>query len=266
MNWNAVRTKDFNYTVNGTAAYTKSTLNSFSNSTYTKGYIDGSGLPSPGNPGPAQRLAEGKEIGSFFGYKYAGVDDLGRILIYKGGQTGAETILADNAQDSDRTYLGSGSPKWEVAMGHNFAFKGFDLGLYFRGRFNYQILNVEQMYFGLQAEPEVNLLKTAYTTNGHILGGKKVCDYFIESGDFLKLDNIALGYTPKINLKWISNLRLYATMTNVFTITGYSGMDPASIRTTGLWPGMRSSGGDDSNPMDVYPTTRNITFGIQISY
>ena len=266
LNWNAIQTKDFNYTLYGTASYTKSILNSFSNSTYTKGYIDGSGLPSPGNPGPAQRLAEGKEIGSFFGYKYAGVDDLGRIMVYKGGKVGAETILADNAQDSDRTFLGSGSPKWEASMGHSFAYKGFDLGLYFRGRFDYQILNVEQMYFGLQAEPEVNLLKTAYTTNGHILGGKKVCDYFIESGDFLKLDNITLGWTPKISSRWISSLRFYGTVTNVLTLTSFSGMDPASIRTTGLWPGIRSRTEEDSNPMDVYPTARNFTFGIQISY
>ena len=266
FNWDAVQKKDFSYTIYGTASYTKSILKSFSNQTYTKGYIDGSGLPSPGNPGSAQRLAENVEIGSFYGYRYAGVDDLGRIMIYKGGQVGAETIPADNAQDSDRTFIGNGSPKWEVSLGNTFRYKTFDLGLYFRGRFDYEILNVEQMYYGLQAEPEVNLLHSAYTTNGHILGGKKVCDYFIESGDYLKLDNITLGWTPKIKSKWISNLRVYGTMTNVFTLTSFTGMDPAQIRTTGLWPGMRSSGKDDSNPMDVYPTTRNITFGIQISY
>jgi TonB-linked SusC/RagA family outer membrane protein len=266
LNWDAVRTDNFTYTLFGTASYTKSILKSFSNSTYTKGYIDGSGLPSPGNPGPAQRLAEDVEIGSFFGYRYAGVDEQGRIMIYKGGETGAETILADNAQDSDRTFIGNGAPKWEVSLGNSFRFKSFDLSLFFRGRFDYDILNVEQMYYGLQAEPEVNLLHSAYTANGHILGGKKVCDYFIEPGDFLKLDNVTLGWTPKIKIKWISSLRIYGSLTNVFTLTSFSGMDPASIRTTGLWPGMRSSGGDDSNPMDVYPTTRNLTFGFQISY
>jgi TonB-linked SusC/RagA family outer membrane protein len=266
LNWEAVKTKDFSYTLFGTTSYTKSKLKSFSNQTYTKGYIDGSGLPSPGNPGPAQRLADGIEIGSFFGYRYAGVDEQGRIMIYKGGEVGAETLLADNAQDSDRTFIGNGAPKWEMSWGNIFSYKSFDLSLFFRGRFDYDILNVEQMYFGLQAEPEVNLLHSAYEKNGHILGTKKVCDYFIESGDFLKLDNITLGWTPKIASKWISRLRIYGTMTNVFTLTSFSGMDPASIRTTGLWPGMRSSGGDDSNPMDIYPTTSNITFGIQISY
>ncbi|WP_245832397.1 SusC/RagA family TonB-linked outer membrane protein [Massilibacteroides vaginae] len=265
FNWEAVRTKDFSYSLFGTLTYEKSKLKSFSNSTYTKGYIDGSGLPSPGNPGPAQRLADGVEIGSFYGYKYAGVDNQGRIMIYKGGKVGADAILADDAQDSDRTFIGNGAPKWTVSLGNTFTYKNFDLSLFFRGRFDYDILNVEQMYFGLQAEPEVNLLHSAYGKNAHILGGKKVCDYFIESGDYLRLDNITLGWTPQIKSKWISSLRLYGTIKNVFTITSYSGMDPTAIKTTGLWPGMRS-GADDSNPMDVYPTARNITFGVQISY
>ena len=266
FNWDAVRMKDFSYSLFTTLSYTKSKLKSFSAGEYSKGYMDADGLPSPGNPGPAQRLADGIEIGSFYGYRYAGVDDQGRIMVYKGGVKGAETLLADNAQESDRTYIGNGAPKWELSLGNTFNYKNFDLTLFFRGRFNYDILNVEQMYFGLQAEPEVNLLHSAYEKNGHILGGKKVCDYFLESGDFLKLDNVTLGWSPRINTKWISNLRVYGTVKNVFTITNYTGLDPVAIRTTGLWPGMRSSGKDDANPMDIYPVARSFTFGIQITY
>lgn len=271
INGDIIRTKDFNYNSFLTVYYVKSKLESFSNQTFTKGYIDGAGLPSPGNPGPAQRLEDGKEIGSFYGYRYAGVDDQGRIMVYKGGETGGEKILADNAQDSDRTYIGNGAPKWMVAWGNTFAYKGFDLSFKFQGLFDYDILNIEQMYLGLQAEPEVNLLHSAYKENAHILGTKKVCDYFIESGDYLKLDNVTIGWTPKLKTKWISSLRLYGTVSNVFTITKFTGMDPANIKTTGIWPGIRSmnetdANQDDSNPMDIYPTTRNITFGVQISY
>lgn len=258
VNWDAVKTKDFTYSTNFTASYIKSKLKSFSNATYTKGYIDADGLPSPGNPGSPQRVGDDVEIGSFYGYRYAGVDDKGRIMIYKGGQKGAETILADNAQDSDRDYIGNGAPKFELAWGNTVTYKNFDLSLFFRGRFDYQILNTYQMYFGLQAEPEVNLLHSAYEENGHILGGKKICDYFLESGDYLKLDNITLGWTPKLKTKWISNLRIYGTVKNVFTITKYSGLDPTTVGTTGLWPGVSS--------LDVYPIARNFSFGIQISY
>lgn len=258
VNWDAVKAKDFTYSTNLTASYIKSKLKSFSNATYTKGYINSDGLPSPGNPGSPQRVGDGIEIGSFYGYRYAGVDDKGRIMIYKGGQKGAETILADNAQDSDRDYIGNGAPKFELSWGNTVTYKNFDLSLFFRGRFDYQILNTYQMYFGLQAEPEVNLLHSAYEENGHILGGKKICDYFLESGDYLKLDNITLGWTPKLKTKWISNLRIYGTVKNVFTITKYSGLDPTTVGTTGLWPGVSS--------LDVYPIARNFSFGIQISY
>ncbi len=265
FNWDAVKTENFTYNIFGSLAYTKSILKSFSGGTYTKGYLDGAGLPSPGNPGPAQRLEDGKEIGSFYGYRYSGVDDQGRIMIYKGGVVGAETIPADDAQDSDRTYIGNGSPKWSYSLANTFRYKNFDLTLFFGGRLGYDVLNVEQMYFGLQAEPEVNLLHSAYNENGHILGTKKVCDYFLEDGSYLKLKNLTLGWSPKLNTKWISNLRFYGTVKNVFTLTSYSGLDIENINITGLWPGIRS-GANDSNPMDLYPSTRNYTFGIQITY
>ena len=259
VNWDAVRAKDFTYSTNMTLAFTKSKLDSFSNEKYELGYMEGDGLPSPGNPGPCQRLQDGIEIGSFYGYRYAGVDNEGNILVYKNGEKGGETVRGRDAGELDRTYIGNGSPKWELAWGNTFTYKGFDLSLYFRGRFDYEILNQYQMYYGLQGVTGINKLKSAYNENAHIKGEKIMCDYFLENGNYLKLDNITIGWTPKINTKWISSLRIYGTMKNVFTITKYSGgMDPSSVDVTGLWAGRGS--------MDLYPTARNLTFGIQISY
>lgn len=85
-----------------------------------------------------------------------------------------------------------------------------------------------------------------------------ICDYFLQNGNYLRLDNITVGWTPKLNTKWISSLRVYGTLKNVFTLTKYSGVDPTTVTTTGLWPGI---GG-----MDVYPTARSLTFGVQITY
>ena len=259
VNWDAVRAKDFTYSTNMTLAFTKSKLDSFSNEKYELGYMEGDGLPSPGNPGPCQRLQDGIEIGSFYGYRYAGVDNDGNILVYKNGEKGGETVRGRDAGELDRTYIGNGSPKWELAWGNTFTYKGFDLSLYFRGRFDYEILNQYQMYYGLQGVTGINKLNSAYNENAHIKGEKIMCDYFLENGNYLKLDNITIGWTPKINTKWISSLRIYGTMKNVFTITKYSGgMDPSSVDVTGLWAGRGS--------MDLYPTARNLTFGIQISY
>lgn len=65
-----------------------------------------------------------------------------------------------------------------LSWGNTFRYKGFDLSLYFQGRFDYQILNMYQMYYGLVAEPGMNLLEDAYGKNGHIKSGKVMCDYF----------------------------------------------------------------------------------------
>lgn len=259
VGWEVVNRKDFSYSMNLVASFTKSELDKFSNGTYQKGYMDRYLLPAPGNPGYAQRLQDGVEIGSFYGLKYAGVDEKGNMLVWKDAKEGGEKILANGeASDADKDYIGHGAPRYSLSWGHAFRYKGFDLSLYFQGRFDYRILNMYQMYYGLVAEPGMNLLKDAYGKNGPIRSGKVMGDYFLEKGDYFKLDNITLGWTPKLNTRWVSNLRIYATVKNAFTLTEYSVMDPTSVDVNGLEPGISG--------LNVYPTARSFTFGIQLSY
>jgi hypothetical protein len=258
LEWNVVRTKNFDYSTSLVASYAKSVLDKFSNEFFTRGFLDRYSLPSPGNPGPAQRLQDGVEIGSFRGYKYAGVNDDGWIMIWDKGVVGGEMKVAEQGNDDDRVFLGHGMPRWDMSWGNTFRYKEFDLGLFFRGKFNYQILNLYQMYYGLQHQPNINLLKDAYTRNAHIKGPKHMTDYFLENGNYVKLENITIGYTPKISNPWISHLRVYAAARNVFTLTRYSGLDPANTIVSGLEPGI--------GRLDMYPTTTNVSFGIQITY
>lgn len=259
LNWDAVNTNDFSYSTNLIVSYTKSELDKFSNGTYQKGFMDRYLLPAPGIPGYAQRLQDGVEIGSFYGLKYAGVDENGNMLVWKGAKVGGQKILASGeASDLDKDYLGNGTPRYTLSWGNTLRYKGFDLSLYFQGRFDYQILNMYQMYYGLIAEPGINLLKDAYGKNGHIKSGKVMSDYFLENGNYFKLDNVTIGWTPKLDTKWISNLRIYATVKNAFTLTSYSVMDPTSVNVNGLEPGISG--------LNVYPIARSFTFGVQISY
>ena len=199
------------------------------------------------------------EIGSFYGLKYAGVDENGNMLVWKDAKEGGEKILANGeASDADKTYIGHGTPRYILSWGNTLRYKDFDLSLYFQGRFDYSILNMYQMYYGLVAEPGINLIQDAYEKNGDIKSGKVVCDYFLENGNYFKLDNITLGWNPKVKTDWISNLRVYATMKNVFTLTKYSVMDPTSVNMNGLEPGISG--------LDVYPSARSFTFGVQITY
>lgn len=260
-NWQAVKTNDFSYTTNLTLSYMKTKLKSFSNEKYKLSYIEGAGFPSPGNPGAAQRLKDDMEIGTFYMARYAGVDEDGNILIWKDGVIGGEKKQGTDANENDKVYLKeTGVPKWELAWGHTFTYKDFDLSLFFRGKFKYKIMNQYEMYYGLQVISGDNKLKSTYEKNNHIKGAKVICDYdgFLQNGDYLRLDNITLGWTPQIKSKWITNMRLYASLKNVFTITSYTGLDVTNVNTNGIWPGI---GG-----MEVYPTARNFTFGVQLTY
>ncbi|MGM9760713.1 MAG: SusC/RagA family TonB-linked outer membrane protein [Parabacteroides sp.] len=257
--WEAIRRTHVAYSTRVTLSFIRSRLKSFSNDTYQLGYLEGPTFPSPGNPGSAQRLEDGKEIGSFYGFRYAGVDETGQILIWQNGVVGGTKKLGSDGSEKDKVYLeGTGVPKWELAWGNQLTYKTFDCSLEFRGRFRYKIMNQYEMYYGLQVIAGDNKLTSAYGQNAHIRGEKVVCDYFLQNGNYLQLDNITIGWKPCLQSRWISHLRLYAVLKNVFTITPYTGVSPTTVSTTGLWPGI---GG-----MDVYPSARNLTLGIQLYY
>lgn len=261
LNYNVVNTGSFLYSTNIAASYTRSQLTKFSDDVYKSDKRYFYYLPSPGNPGPAFRYQEGSYIGDFWGFKYAGVDENGKILVYKvedGVVTDEKIEATSQAGDNDKVTIGNGVPKFELGWGNELSYKNFDLSLFFKGKFGYQILNLYQMYFGLQAEPGVNLLKDAYDRNGHIKSGKVITDYFLENGNYLRLENITLGWNKDINKYKINSLRLYANVRNVFTLTKFTGLDPASVNTTGLEPGV--------NRLDLYPPTRTFTLGLQLNF
>jgi TonB-dependent starch-binding outer membrane protein SusC len=74
-------------------------------------------------------------------------------------------------------------------------------------------------------------------------------DYYVENASFLKLDNISIGYT--MSFKETSSLRVYSTLSNIFTITGYSGQNP------------EVNNGIDNN---LYPFSRTMLFGVSLNF
>ena len=82
--------------------------------------------------------------------------------------------------------------------------------------------------------------------------------YYVEDGDYWKIDNIVLGYNFKKDfIKGIKGMRLYFSVQNALTITGYKGLDP-EVGGSLLTPGT-----DDRNK---YPTTRSYTFGVNLNF
>jgi len=260
LSFQAINKTDFGYTTSFTGSYAKARLDSWSNAQFRSTPRNLRSLPSPGNPGEAIRTGDGDELGRFYGYKYAGVDENGNIMIWKNGQEGGERINATNEadRDRDRTYIGNGTPRYQIAWSNSLRFKSLDLSFLFQGRFDYQILNLYQMYYGLQAEQKINLLRDAFGRNGHIKSNKVITDYFLESGDYFRLENITLGWSPKLPIKELASFRIYGAVRNVFTLTKYTGLDPTAVNVTGLEPGIGN--------LDVYPVTRTFTLGAQITF
>jgi TonB-dependent starch-binding outer membrane protein SusC len=132
-----------------------------------------------------------------------------------------------------------------------------------RGAFDYQILNFQRMYFENTGRAQYNLLKSAYD---NVFGKTPLSSemplefnsYYVEDGDYWKIDNIVLGYTfPVGNLPYINSARVYVSSLNTLTITGYQGIDP-EVNQSGLSPG--------NDNRDKYPTTRTFTLGININF
>lgn len=252
----AVKTRDFGYSIDFTGATMDNRFVSFSNSEYVgQKYYDVAGTEDPFPFHYLQRIEEGKRLGTYHMWKFAGFNNSGEFVIYD--RDGNYKLAAD-ATDADRVDTGNGLPKFTASMTHTFRYKGFDLSLYFRGAFGYQIFNIHEFYYGLPDEVG-NVMKLAYTKNAGIKGNPAVCDWFLEDGDYVKLDMVNFGYTFDIGKKYLQKARLYLTGRNLVTFTKFSGVDPASYNINGLTPGATGS-------RNWYPSTRQLIFGVQIDF
>lgn len=256
VNWTPVRTRTFRYSAHLTGSYMTSSLRSLSNSQFKLGYTYLYDLPTPGLPGPAIRLEEGKPIGSFYGWRYAGTDAKGNIEVWS--REGKKIPIGQRTEE-DKTFIGNGVPKVQWSFNNTFTWKQFDLRLFFTSCLGYELLNLKQMYNGLQNVPVVNVLEDAYTRNAAIQGDKIYCDYFLENGNYLKLDELSVGYQiPLTSKRWLQSVHCHFSVNNVFTLTPYSGGDPANININGVEPGIETT--------SLYPVVRTYTLGVAVQF
>lgn len=227
-----------------------------------KEFINQVTFPSPGNPGAGARMQNNMVVGQFFAFKYAGLTDEGKWMIYDKDDNivaaDDKTLVADN-----KRFVGNAIPKIIASWEHNFQYRNWDLNISLRSWIDFDIFSQVSMYYGLQNKSQTNVLKAAYGKNKDIHDEKILCDYFIEDGTFLKLDAVTLGY--KLDLKrcnkYVDNIRLYCTARDLFVITKYSGNNP-EVNINGLNPGFEYIKDTDS----MYPQATRFTFGAQINF
>ncbi len=232
-------------------------LTKLSSDVYQMAYLDLYQKPGVGTSEYFFRVEEGGKIGQFFGYEHAGIDENGLLLIY---DNNGNKVPAAQADPSYKRNIGNGAPKHFLSWSNSLSYKNWDLSLLFRSALGYQIFNMRKYGMGLQGAGTDNVLRTAYTDyrNVHSSGGI-ISSYFLEDGDYLKLENVTLGYTytPK-KREIIESLRVYLAAKNLFTLTGYEGNDPSIVTSTGITPGI------DSN--SAYPQATQVSLGVTLRF
>ncbi|WP_228085255.1 SusC/RagA family TonB-linked outer membrane protein [Mucilaginibacter sp. JRF] len=259
-----VKGQSLNYNVSLAFAYNRNKFISFSNNLYQGAtFQDVAGLPAPGSPGNIQRIEEGHSIGEFFTLRSAGVNDDGALLVYR---KDGSIVPANQANNDDKQYVGNGLPKVTASMNHSLRYKRFDLNVFLRGAFGYKIFNTPAFYLGTpSSQSDANLLKSAFDSGSKYskLTSNSTTsiasDYFLESGSFVKIDNVALGYTQPLKTKYLKSVRIYAAGRNLHTFTSYTGGDPDLVQINGLTPGVNTS-------LNYYPATLQLILGLQATF
>ncbi len=215
------------------------------------GYLSGPGLV--GDLNWTQIVKPGEELGTWYMPQYAGLSQDGKFLFYT-----ASGGVTRELEQAERRVVGSAQPDFELGWSNYFTFKkNWDFNFTFRGVFGHEIFNTTRLIFGNPIFlPDRNVLYEALDEYDRGLrDNPKLSDYYLEDGTFIRLDNLSLGYNFT-NIGGFERIRLYFASNNVFTITGYSGIDP-EISPSGL-----SFGLDQYN---TYPKARTYTFGLNIT-
>ena len=250
-----VKTKNFTWTsgINASIGYSK--IKTLSNQIYGASYIDMLGTGGLGQTSYYYRYTEGSRLGTLYGYQAAGVNEYGDMMVY---DNDGNIITAASANAAFKRYIGNTIPKLFLSWNNTFRYKHWDLNVFMNGAFGHMIYN-NRRAGNLQSSGNANVFRTAYTRDKDVREyGGVVTSYFLEHGDFMKLQNVSLGYTLNPSSEIIRSLRIFLTATDLYTFTGYTGTDPALLSTNGLTPGVDNGVG--------YPETRVVTLGATVTF
>lgn len=257
-----VQTKNFTWNTTVTLSHNKNTVNRLSNDKFEVGvFTQGDPMVAGvSSEGYTQRIIEGEPLGTFFTYEFAGFNDAGKATYYVRDENTGERTGETTEQPGykDRTITGCTQPKLNFGWNNTFNYKNWNATVFFTGVFGNDIYNGTRANY---MSPEMlaggkNVLKEFLdnpTTSASLPS-----DRFIENGSYLRLSTLSLGYTFKNFNGWLQNLQLYVTCNNLFTITGYKGLDP-EVNMGGIDPGI-------DYRWSVYPHTRTTMVGVKINF
>lgn len=247
----------WNTTLNGT--YLKNnveklaTENDFFFSGSIGGFVDNASIVKPGYA-----------IGSFYGYRWAGINKDGLDTYYK-----ANGEITTTPSGEDKEYIGKASPDFTFGWNNSFSYKNWDLNMFFNAAVGAYRLNLVRFTMAsMVGDSRFITLKDAYTQQGKEFpkldasgnSYQPASTKWLEKSDYLRLENISLSYNLSKKVTKFADLRFTLSCQNLFTLTGYKGMDPAGSTFSG------NVDLDAGMDMGAYPTPRTVTFGVRMNF
>lgn len=235
-------------------------------------------------------IREGEPLGSLYGYVYAGVLQSGETYAPQPNSVAGDPKFKDISGPSgkpdgkitsdDRTIIGSANPDFIFGITNSFNYKNFDLTIFVHGSVGNDLLNMSRMNLEWNRTTAAldrwnpSHTNTDIPRNGFYYSkyGGYINSHFIEDASFLRMKNITLGYTIPANIKVFKSLRIYGSVENLFTITGYSGWDPEvdtkgyESNTTGSPVGGQTANAGAGMDYNSYPNMRTFTFGLNLNF
>ena len=287
LSWNDQIGKDFIYSVGANFAYNHNEVGSIPTE---DGIIHGAINQIYNNAEEFYRAENGHAIGYFWGYKTAGIfqnqQEINEWIAAGNG------VLQSNVQPGDVKYvdvdhngvinaddkvdLGNGLPKYTFGFNFNLGWRGFDLSANFTGAAGFKIAQSYRDPSSSQGNYSRRILKrwTGEGTSNEIprvtyadAGNWLFSDLYLQDGDYIRLQNLTLGYDFKKLISWkgLSKLRLYAQVQNLFTLTKYDGMDPEIGSYNGT-DGNSSDSWVSGVDMGYYPHPRTFIVGVNVAF
>lgn len=258
-----VQTKDFTWSTTLNLSHNKNKVESMSNSEYTVNFIDMADPNINSYSGQhVQRLMEGAPIGQFYLWEWAGYDENGMSIFNDYDEEGNLVGTTDAPDDGDRRMAGSAQPKLTYGWNNDLTWKKWTLSAFFQGVAGNKIFNATRATYSdpslLSSFGKNILSEVATEQHANDSRAQAPSTRYLENGSYLRLSTLTLAYNFGKLGNYVNNLRVYATCNNVFTLTGYKGVDP-EVNLGGLEPGMDMR-------YSNYPRTRSFMVGVNMNF
>jgi hypothetical protein len=283
LNWND-NVGDFKYGITLSGAHNKNEVTRIAN---TDGIIHGPSHVLSQGTAEVSRVEVGQPIGYFYGYKTDGIlqnqDEVDAYVkpdgtpMFNDQRPGDVRFIDQNLDgkidEDDKVYLGDPNPDFELGVQINLEFKGVYLNTTLAGKYGMQVM---QSYRSFADRFDQNYTSDIFNrwhgegtsnrlprlTSGSNRNTNFVSDIYMHEADYLRINNLTVGYNFNELLSQIeafSNLKIYASVNNLYTFTNYDGMDPeVRFGHDASW----ASGID----LGLYPLPRTVMFGLSVDF